>query len=383
MNGPNDAAIGSSRRLDTVGLRVRLARWYRSHRRDLPWRRTSDPYAIWLSEIMLQQTTVAAVVPYWERFLEAYPDVSSLAAAGEEEVLRLWSGLGYYRRARLLLRAARVVREDHGGELPCSAEELRRLPGVGEYTAGAIASIAFGEPVVAIDGNVTRVLARVCAIGGDPSRRPASTSIRDVASLLLDRRDPGTHNQAMMELGATVCAPSNPDCGVCPWSTACAARREGTPERYPQLAPRRRAVALVRAAALIEDSRSRVLLRRIPPGAHNTGLFELPVVTIFDERRHRTAPPGKPDARFKKSMSRLFRRELGIGFRPGAARALVSHAITHLRITMHVFDGKLEGRVPAGCGFDWRVASEAPSLELTAATRRALERAWKERRADQ
>jgi A/G-specific adenine glycosylase len=375
MNESNGTEVGSSRALDPTCLRKRLARWYRSHSRDLPWRRTRDPYSIWLSEIMLQQTTVAAVVPYWERFLGTYPTVASLAAAGEEEVLRLWSGLGYYRRARLLLEAARVVRDDHGGELPRSAEELRRLPGIGEYTAGAIASIAFGEPVIAIDGNVIRVIARLRAIGGDPFRRPASAAVREVASRLLDVGDPGTHNQAMMELGATVCTPSNPGCSTCPWSADCASREEGSPERYPQLAPRRRAVALVRAAALIEDSRSRILLRRIPPGGHNAGLFELPTVTVFDARRHGAVPSRQPDARLKESMSGLLRRELGLGFRPGAARALISHAITHLRITLHVFEGELEGRVPDGCGFDWRLGGEARSLELTAATRRALERA--------
>jgi len=217
-----------------------------------------DPWAIWASEVILQQTTVAAGAPRWERFLARFPTVDALAAAPEREVLAEWSGLGYYARARNLHRAARIVAAS-GGAVPASVEGLRALPGVGPYTAAAVASIAFGVPVPLVDGNVARVLARLLAIPGDVRSGAARAAVGDAASGFLDRRFPGEHNQALMELGALVCLPRAPRCTECPIADACRARAAGDPERFP--APRRRkAPVRVRLAAGVAFRSGRLVL---------------------------------------------------------------------------------------------------------------------------
>ena len=207
-----------------------LLSWYELHRRDLPWRRDRDPYRVWLSEIMLQQTRVAAVVEYYERFLRRFPTVEKLAAARESSVLAAWSGLGYYRRARMLHAAAKNIVKQHAGKFPSGAERLRELPGIGRYTAAAIASIAFSEPVAVVDGNVERVLARLLG------KQLAGENLWRAAEELLDREMPGDFNQAMMELGATVCLPRRPMCLACPVQGLCATRGEveKTPQKTPQ-----------------------------------------------------------------------------------------------------------------------------------------------------
>ena len=210
-------------------FRRRLLAWFDEHARDLPWRRTSDPYAIWVSEIMLQQTRVAAVLDHYDLFMRRYPTVAALAAAAEDDVLAIWSGLGYYRRARMLHKAAKFVVSDLAGVLPRSAAGLRVLPGIGEYTSAAIASIAFGEAAAAVDGNVERVLMRL--LGWDETTAPASR-IREAAANALAQARPGDYNQAMMELGATVCLPRGPLCLQCPVQKQCATRGEhATAER--------------------------------------------------------------------------------------------------------------------------------------------------------
>jgi len=220
-------------------MRGRLLKWYVRNRRDLPWRESADPYAVWVSEIMLQQTRVAVVVDRYQAFMGRFPTLVSLALAGEQEVLALWSGLGYYRRARMLHKAAQFVAENFGGNMPVRAEELRALPGIGAYTAAAVASIAHGERVAVVDGNVERVLCRVAGWeagsrkgGGAALRR----KIEDLAARLLDPGRPGDFNQAIMELGATVCTPRNPQCPVCPLAAECKTRGEHkTPRRPPMI----------------------------------------------------------------------------------------------------------------------------------------------------
>ncbi len=211
----------------------RLAPWYRAHGRDLPWRRTRDPYRIWLSEVILQQTRVDQGTAYYERFVEQYPTVADLAAAPEGAVMKLWQGLGYYSRARNLMAAAQQVVEEHGGRFPSSFPELLKLKGVGDYTAAAIASIVFDRPEAVVDGNVYRVLARVFGMDTPIDSTAGRKAFRELANSLLDPKSPGDHNQSVMELGATVCLPRKPACGDCPLSSRCIARKEGRIERLP------------------------------------------------------------------------------------------------------------------------------------------------------
>ncbi len=254
-------------------LRRSLLSWYASHSRDLPWRRTSDPYAIWISEVMLQQTTVAAVRPRWESFLRRFPDLAALARAPEQRVLAEWSGLGYYARARNLHRAAReIVRR---GGFPRTLEELRRLPGVGPYTASAIASIAFGIPAAVVDGNVARVLCRVFALRVEPRRPAAERRLQGLADGLIPPERPGAFNQALMELGATVCLPRTPRCPACPLRRSCAARKLGTPEAFPARSRRKPTRRLHLVAGLAQRDGKIVLVRdeHVVPGHISLPMF--------------------------------------------------------------------------------------------------------------
>jgi len=260
-----------SRRARTAFQR-RLLDWFRAHRRDLPWRASHDPYRVWVAEIMLQQTRIAAVLPYYGRFLKIFPTVESLARAPQEKVLKFWSGLGYYSRARNLHRAAREVVARHDGKFPRSLEEALALPGIGRYTAAAVLSIAYDAPLAVLDGNVARVLARLGAIRGD-LRAPARwRGLGTLAQTLLATQAPGDWNQALMELGETVCTPQNPRCAACPVSRACRSRSLGLADRIP--APRRKPapVKIRIAAAILRDPRGRTILLR-DPGAHDHVLF--------------------------------------------------------------------------------------------------------------
>ena len=257
-------------------MRYELLGWYDSSKRDLPWRYTNDPYAIWVSEIMLQQTRVAVVIERWKGFLERFPTVQSLAKADEQEVLALWSGLGYYRRARMLHKAAQTVVTEHAGRMPTAASDLRKLPGIGSYTAAAIASIAHGERIAVVDGNVARVLSRIRgweshdAIGEAAVRR----KVEEFSAALVDSHRPGDFNQAIMELGATVCMPRNPQCLVCPWKTECRTLGEHkTPKRAPMTSSEIACALIVResdpgAEILLEQ---RAAIHRVMPG-----MWELP-----------------------------------------------------------------------------------------------------------
>jgi A/G-specific adenine glycosylase len=253
---------------DLAEIRKRLLSWFRKCRRELPWRLNRDPYRIWVSEIMLQQTRVAAVIPYYERFLERFPDIRALAEAPEQEVLRLWSGLGYYSRARNLQRAARQIVSTHGGEFPQNVDEALTLPGIGSYTAAAILSIAFGAKQAVLDGNVARVLARLGAIKGDLRENGRWQSLQQSADELLDPKSPSDWNEAMMELGATICTPRAPQCLLCPVAEFCRARQLGLTEVIPEKRKKRATVEITLAAAVLLDPGGRTLL--LPP-PHNTG----------------------------------------------------------------------------------------------------------------
>jgi A/G-specific adenine glycosylase len=244
----------------------RLLAWFAARKRDLPWRRTSDPYRIWLSEIMLQQTRVAAVIPYYERFLEAFPDAPALARASEDRVLANWAGLGYYSRARNLQRAAKEIVLRHRGEFPREYESALALPGIGRYTAAAVLSIAYGEPHAVLDGNVARVLARLGARRGDLRAPGMWRKLEAAAQDLLATKSPGDWNQAMMELGATVCTPKSPRCEECPIERWCRARKLGVEGTLPRARNKRDSVDVTLAAAVFLDPRGRTLLVRQPGG---------------------------------------------------------------------------------------------------------------------
>jgi A/G-specific adenine glycosylase len=314
-----------------------LADWYARGHRDLPWRRTKDPYRIWISEIMLQQTRAQAVIPYYERFVARFPTVQSLAAAAEEEVLALWSGLGYYSRARNLRAAARQIVA--AGGFPRDYEGLRALAGVGDYTAAAIASIAFGLPHAVLDGNVLRVVARVENDASDITSGRTRNRFREVAQSWLDARSPGAFNQALMELGATVCLPRNPLCLVCPLISRCQAHAEGTAEQLP-VKLRRKEPVKIDGVLLIVRNRGRVLLRqRAADERRMAGFWDLP------------APEDLPAARIGESLGEI------------------RHTITHHRYTFEVMTAT--ARKP-GAACRWFAPGELDSVPLSTTARKSL-----------
>jgi A/G-specific adenine glycosylase len=255
-----------------------LLGWYDRHARVLPWRarrgEQADPYRVWLSEIMLQQTTVKAVAPYYVRFLSRWPTVGALAAASLDDVLRVWAGLGYYARARNLHACAKVVVERHGGQFPNDVNALRALPGIGDYTAGAVAAIAFDLPAVPVDGNVERVVSRLFAVEYElPAAKPA---IKQLAASLLPARRAGDFAQALMDLGATICSPKRPACALCPWDDSCRASERGDQETFPRKAPKREGELRRGAAFVVFRSDGRVLLRRRPDKGLLAAMMEVP-----------------------------------------------------------------------------------------------------------
>jgi A/G-specific adenine glycosylase len=342
-------------RAKIAGLRVRLIDWYERNRRDLPWRKRNDPYAIWVSEIMLQQTRVTVVVERYQAFMARFPTLVSLALAQEEDVLALWSGLGYYRRARMLHKAAHFVATHLEGNLPGTSAGLRVLPGIGAYTAAAIASIAFGEPVAVVDGNVERVLCRLA--GWESVTRAGATALRrrieDLAERLVDPVRPGDFNQAMMELGATVCLPRNPQCLVCPLAEDCKTRGEHKTSPRPRMLSREVAHALsVRTGhgtgkARGSGSREVLLEQRAASQTVMPGLWELPVL------REASVP--------EKDL-----------------RMTVRHAIMQVNYYVRirtVFEDDVDAMTVAGGERRWIRLSEAVGMALTGLTRKVLSRA--------
>ncbi|GAB4547070.1 MAG: A/G-specific adenine glycosylase [Anaerolineae bacterium] len=314
----------SSERLSR--LRHKLLGWYDRHRRDLPWRDTPDPYRVWISEVMLQQTQVTTVLPYYERFLRRFPSLADLAAAPLDDVLKAWEGLGYYARARHLHAAARQVMADLGGQLPTSYAALRRLPGFGDYTAGAVASIAFGERVPALDGNVKRVLTRLFAITDDISRGATVRRLRAVAAELVPPERPGDFNQALMELGATLCTPTSPRCRLCPLHTECQGLAQGIHESLPVKAPRHKRPHYDVTAAVIHGDNGQLLIAQRKPEAMLGGLWEF--------------PGGKcqPGEALPDCLRREIREELGLEIEVGRHLTTIEHGYTHFRISLHVFE---------------------------------------------
>jgi A/G-specific adenine glycosylase len=335
-----------------------LLAWYDRYRRALPWRaaagKRNDPYRVWLSEIMLQQTNVKAVAPYYARFVARWPDVQTLAAAPLEEVLKAWAGLGYYARARNLHACARAVVERHCEEFPADEAALRALPGIGAYTAAAIAAIAYDLPAVPVDGNIERVIARLYAIAAPLPA--AKADILRLARSLAPSRRAGDFAQGMMDLGATICAPKRPACVLCPWRDGCAARSRGDAEAFPRRAPRREGRLRRGAAFVLRRADGFVLVRTRPAKGLLGGMSEVPTTQWLEDFDESAALADAP--RFRSVRKRIaWRRIAGV----------VRHVFTHFPLELTVYAGELPACTPAPDGMRWvelgGLAGEAlPSL---------------------
>ncbi len=313
----------------TAEISIRLLAWYASNARALPWRVAHpDPYAVWVSEIMLQQTRVETVGPYFARWMARFPSIATLAAAPLQDVLAAWEGLGYYSRARNLQRAAQMVVERHGGQLPASAADLRQLPGIGRYTAGAIASIAFGQDEPALDGNIRRVLARLFDVAQDARSTQGLRRLWDLAAQILPPGRAGDHNQALMDLGSSICTPRTPLCPACPLVDLCQARALGVQEQRPVLAAKPASPHYTVTAAVIERD-GQLLLAQRPQNGLLGGLWEFPGGKQQDGED------------LPACLRREIDEELGVEIEVGPELGVYRHAFTHFRITLHAFRCRL------------------------------------------
>jgi A/G-specific adenine glycosylase len=342
-----------------------LLAWYDRHRRKLPWRappgERADPYRVWLSEIMLQQTTVKAVAPYYARFLQRWDDVRALAAAPLEDVLKAWAGLGYYARARNLHACARAVVERRGGKFPASVAELRALPGIGEYTAAAIAAIAYDLPATPVDGNVERVIARLYAVETPlPAAKP---EIRRLAADLTPQHRAGDFAQAMMDLGATLCSPKNPACALCPWSDACTAYARGEAESLPRRTPKREGTLRRGAAFVARRADGMVLLRTRPAKGLLGAMTEVPTTQWrhdFDEGEARQGAPRFSATKTQKRMA--WRKVTGV----------VRHVFTHFPLELSVYTADVPARTPAPAGTRWVALASLAGEALPSVMRKVV-----------
>ena len=343
-------------------LQTGLLAWYQQHRRELPWRESRDFYPVWVSEVMLQQTQVQTVVPYFLRFMKAFPTLEDLASADTQDLLRTWAGLGYYSRARNLQKAARILVSEHRGEFPRSHREALRLPGIGRYTAAAILSIAFDLPLVALDGNVVRVLSRLFCLRGDPAKSPLQGILAVAGQQLLPAYRPGDFNQALMELGATVCLPRNPRCLRCPWSSHCEALKSGMQKRLPEKGKQTEMISSRQAAAVIRH-RGRFLIRRRSGSRLLRDMWEF------------------PGGEFSRSnlagaLVKQIQGELDLNVRLGSPLTTIKHAVTNRRITLTVYEARLAAPLPTTLslpGARWIWLSQAGRYPLTAAASRVIQ----------
>ncbi|MEX0939052.1 MAG: A/G-specific adenine glycosylase [Pirellulales bacterium] len=343
-------------------LRRRVRAWYRRHARDLPWRRTCDPYAVWVSEVMLQQTQVETVRPYFKRFLSAFPGLSDLAAADEQQVMRHWEGLGYYRRARQLHQAAREVVERFGGIVPTDAATLRSLPGIGRYTAGAILSIAFDAREPILEANTVRLLSRLVGYRGAPASTEGQRVLWQLAEEILPRRDVGTFNQALMEIGSEVCKPQAPHCGECPLLPLCEAHRHQAVDQIPR--PKQPpAIERVQEAAVAVRRNGRLLMLQVPEGERWAGLWDFIRVRL---------PSDDQAARDEQIIERVASLT-GARVELAAHIATLKHGVTRFHITLHCHaadyvSGRL--RPPQGGALKWFRVGELDDLPLSTTGRK-------------
>lgn len=357
-------------------LVTRLLRWFAQHKRDLPWRREPrDPYHVWLSEVMLQQTQVATVIPYFERWLQQLPTLEALAAASLDEVLKLWEGLGYYARARNFHTAVQIVVREHGGRIPQTVEGLMALPGIGRYTAGAMASLAFNAHAPVLDGNVKRVLSRVFGL-----RAPGDDELWRLAESLLPKGRAGAFNEALMELGATVCTPRAPKCPLCPLNALCKAFASGNPETYPAKATKKATPHYDVITAVIVDRYGRVLMGQRPRDGLLGGLWEF----VSSDFRAQRATFGRSRRRALEMLRRTVADKTGLAISTPDAElpellGAVKHGFTHFKITRQVWLVRVEATSASSlrpAGYDqlkWASLDEVRQLALTRSDARILE----------
>jgi A/G-specific adenine glycosylase len=343
-------------------IRNRLHGWYATNARDLPWRRTSDPYQIWVSEVMLQQTQVATVVPYFIRFIKRFPTAESLASASQQDVLRHWQGLGYYRRANHLHLAVQQVVNRFSGRVPHQESLLRELPGIGRYIAGAIRSLAFGKPAAILEANSARVLARLFAVRS-PLQKPVTNRLLwSLADSLLCHKQPGLHNQALMELGALVCSAGRPRCEHCPLTGVCLAKKLGLASELPAMLRRPSAIA-VRDACAIVESNGRILIVQRPLGERWGGLWEFPRVTLDNGSDAQTA------------LRSFASNRWGLEIEVGRLVLTLRHSVTHHRIELACYESRLvtkKIKPQRGNGLRWIRASQLADFPCSAPQRKVF-----------
>ena len=342
----------------------KLLEWFQQSARDLPWRHGRTPYRVWISEVMLQQTRAETVIPYFERFLEHFPTVDALARSSLNDVLKLWEGLGYYARARNLHQAAQQLVNTTGGKLPGTFEELEALPGVGTYTAGAIASIAFGERVPAVDGNARRVICRLFRIQEDVTRSATKRKLTALAGQLLPGENVGSFNEALIELGATLCTPQRPACSRCPIGAECRAYAYGEQDALPVRAPRRKTPHYDVAAAVTVREDGAVLIAQRNVDDMLGGLWEF--------------PGGKceEDESLRQSLVREMKEELSVRVEVGEELLVVEHAYTHFSITLHAFWCRLQDGEPRClecAAFRWALPRDLDGFPMSVADRKVAE----------
>ncbi len=339
-----------------------LLPWFAAHARDLPWRRDCSPYSVWISEAMLQQTRVDTVIGYYQRWMTRFPDVATLAAAEQEDVLKVWEGLGYYARARNLHRAAQKIVAEHGGEIPSDPEALLALPGVGRYTQAAVASLAFGLPLPVLDGNVERVLTRLCAVSDPLDGRGVRDGLRTLAARMMADHSPGAFNEAMMELGATVCTPRAPKCGDCPLATVCRGRKRN-PLDYPVKAKKAKIPTLEVGAAVTWREDGRFLIARRHEKGLLGGMWEFP------------GGKQEPGESMPECIVRELQEELGITVRVETPLTHVRHTYSHFHLSLHVWNCRWQGDTPKtlDCAdFRWVTLSECRDLPFGKADRQVF-----------
>jgi len=351
--------LSSPRRKRT--FQQKLEAWYREHARDLPWRATTDPYRIWVSEIMLQQTQVVTVISYFQRFLERFPTIQSLAEASETEVLRLWEGLGYYRRARQLHAAAKLIVDQHEAEFPRDVRAVRELPGIGRYTAGAILSIAFDQPEPILEANTIRVLGRLRAHREDVTSSESQRLLWQAAEAVLPNKGAGTINQALMELGSEVCVPVNPRCSLCPVVNFCEAKRLGLQSEIPTSSKQTRYEEVTEAAVLIRR-RGKILLRRCGPNQRWAGLWDFPRFAIQSKR----------EFEIQSEVTAKLAETTGLDIQIGRRLKSIKHGVTRFRITLHCYDAQsVSGRLkPGGSELKWVDPDELADFPLSVTGRK-------------